>query len=311
MDDNHLRIGHLSTFYHTSFILEGTNWLDDSGLDVKWKLFASGPDIIRAFSNHEIDIGYIGLPPVMIGIGNGIPLKCIAGGHVEGTVMIAKPSHSALVRSGIAEEVLREFEGEIIGGPPKGSIHDVIVRDIITRAELNVEVRNYPWADFVVEALADSEIQAGVGTPAMAVSAGRQCGARIILPPSSLWPNNPSYGIAIGEEMSLRSKQLEMFLTYHEQASNFIRDHPSDAAKIVAELTGTVDQQFVEDTYAISPKYCSALSIEFIEATMRFGDVLRKLGYLKCSLSIDDVFDQSYIRKVHPERPHYERAYPN
>jgi NitT/TauT family transport system substrate-binding protein len=306
-----LRIGHLSTFYHTSFILEGTDWLEESGLDVKWSLFASGPDMIKAFSNNEIDLGYIGLPPVMIGIGKGTPLKCIAGGHVEGTVMIARPSDDVVIRSETTEKVMAQFEGGIIGAPPKGCIHDVIVRDMISKAGLNIEVRNYPWADFVVDALADSEIQAGVGTPAMAVSAGRQCGAIIVIPPSRLWPNNPSYGIVINEDMSKRPEPLEIFLVQHERASNFIRSHPSEAAKIVADLTGTVDPQFVEDTYAISPKYCSALSDKFIESTMRFGGVLQSLGYLNRSLSIDDVFDQRFIRKVHPDGPHYDRAYPN
>ena len=79
-----ITIGHLSTFYHTSFILEGTDWLQKAGLDVTWKLFASGPDMVRAFENKEIDLGYIGLPPAIIGIARGLPLKCIAGGHVEG-----------------------------------------------------------------------------------------------------------------------------------------------------------------------------------------------------------------------------------
>jgi NitT/TauT family transport system substrate-binding protein len=187
----------------------------------------------------------------------------------------------------------------------------VIVRDLISRAELDIEVRNYPWADFVVDALADREVQAAIGTPAMAVSAGRYYGAKVILPPSSLWPNNPSYGIVMREEMSERPELLETFLTQHERASNFIRSHPSDAAKIVADLTGTVDPRFVEETYAISPKYCSALSPEFIESTMRFGDVLQRLGYLKRSLSVEEVFDQRYIRKIHPDRPHYDDVYPN
>jgi NitT/TauT family transport system substrate-binding protein len=306
-----LRIGHLSTFYHTSFVLEGTDWLERSGLDVQWKLFASGPDIIRAFSLNEIDLGYIGLPPAMIGIGNGLPLKCIAGGHVEGTVLISIGPAAQTESSMSAEEVLHRFEGGVIGAPPMGSIHDVIVRDMISKAELNIEVRNYPWADFVVDALADQEVQAAVGTPAMAVSAGRLYGAKIVLPPSKLWPNNPSYGIVMRQEVSERPEPLETFLIQHERASNFIQNHPSDAAKIVSDLTGTVDPRFVEDIYAISPKYCSALSPEYIDATMRFGGVLQKLGYLKRSLSVDDVFDQSYIRKVHPDRAHYDMVYPN
>ena len=40
--------------------------------------------------NNELDIGYIGLPPAIIGIEQGVPIKCVAGGHVEGTILCAK-----------------------------------------------------------------------------------------------------------------------------------------------------------------------------------------------------------------------------
>ena len=56
--------------------------------DIKWSLFPTGPAMMKAFESKEIDLGYIGLPPVMIGISKGIKIKCVAGGHVEGTVMV-------------------------------------------------------------------------------------------------------------------------------------------------------------------------------------------------------------------------------
>jgi NitT/TauT family transport system substrate-binding protein len=48
-----LRIGHLSTFYHTAFLLMGTDWLAEAGIDARWKLFPSGPDIVKAMESGE------------------------------------------------------------------------------------------------------------------------------------------------------------------------------------------------------------------------------------------------------------------
>ena len=48
-----LTIGHLSTIYHTSFILMGTDWLDRAGIRAAWKLFASF-DHERSLSNLEV-----------------------------------------------------------------------------------------------------------------------------------------------------------------------------------------------------------------------------------------------------------------
>ncbi|MDL5502662.1 MAG: ABC transporter substrate-binding protein, partial [Candidatus Methanoperedens sp.] len=69
------------------------DWLEKSGIHATWKLFASGPDIVKAFENKEIDVGYIGLPPAIIGIDRGVPIVCVAGGHVEGTVLIARKNY--------------------------------------------------------------------------------------------------------------------------------------------------------------------------------------------------------------------------
>jgi NitT/TauT family transport system substrate-binding protein len=83
-----IRIGYLSTAYHTSFILIGTNWIKKKmKAKVDWRLFSTGPEMIKAFMKGELDVSYIGLPPAMIGIDKGLAIKCIAGGHMEGTVL--------------------------------------------------------------------------------------------------------------------------------------------------------------------------------------------------------------------------------
>jgi len=302
-----LNIGHLSTVYHTSFILEGTDWLKNAGIEANWKLFASGPDIVNAFETGAIDLGYIGLPPVIAGVARGIPFKCVAGGHVEGTVMLAQKEYCGVDELCDVAAVLSQFEGKIIGTPPKGSIHDVIARDTIGLLGLNIEVRNYPWADFVLDALVDGEIPAAAGTPPLAVAANRFCGAKIIIPPHRLWPNNPSYGIVVRNELMEDPDTIVHFLEMHEKASNFIRDRPREAAEIVAKLTQIVDPDFVLEAYRISPKYCSALSPEYVESTMGFVKVLKKLGYISRLVEKDEIFDLRFIEKVHPGPPHYDQ----
>ncbi len=301
-----LNIGHLSTVYHTSFILEGTDWLRKAGIEANWRLFASGPDIVKAFENREIDLGYIGLPPVIIGVARGIPFKCIAGGHVEGTVMLAQKQYKGLDELGDIGLVLKQFEGSIIGTPPKGSIHDVIARDLVERLGLNIEVKNYPWADFVLDALVDGEIPAAAGTPPLAVASRRFCGAHIVIPPDRLWPDNPSYGIVAREELFESPETIMRFLEMHERACNFIRERPKEAAQIVAKLTEIVDPEFVLEAYGISPKYCSALSTEYVASTMRFVDVLKRMGYISRAILEEEIFDFRFIRKAHPGPPHYD-----
>ncbi|MDD1774682.1 MAG: ABC transporter substrate-binding protein, partial [Methanobacterium sp.] len=289
---------------HTSFILKNkpSQHLRDYQLD--WKLYPTGPAMIQAFKNEEIDMGYIGLPPTMIGIDKGLEIKCVAGGHVEGTVMVAPPSYQTYDDLGSVKAVLKQFEGENIGTPSRGSIHDIIIRDIIQKFDIKVE--NYPWADFIPDAIKDGEIAAGVGTPSLATTAQEQLNTKIVVPPSRLWPYNPSYGIVVKEDLISESQEFILnFLKAHEEASKLIRNKGKVAAKIAQHEMDVVNYDFVLKTYKISPRYCASLPDPYINSTLKFIPTLQNLGYLKGRLKREDIFNTEFIKEVHPEKAHY------
>ncbi len=303
-----LRIGHLSTAYHTSLILMGTRRIEEKmGVEPAWKLFGGGPGVVEALSLGDVDMGYVGLPPAMMGIDAGAPIKCVAGGHVEGTVMIGGKDLKSLEESGDFGETLLQFEGKAIGVPPKGSIHDVIIRELLEKTGLRdeVEVKNFEWADFIPGAMERGELDAAIGTPSLAAMVLRSLEAKIVIPASMLWPNNPSYGIIVREELMEDRDMIEGFLKLHEEASSLMRMHPKKAAGIASRIMGWVDEDFVLQVYEISPKYCASLSDEFVASTLAFVPVLKKLGYISRALTEDDIFDSRFVEGVHPEAPHY------
>ncbi len=299
-----MKIGYLSTLYHTSFILKNGKFDFKKFDDVEWILFPTGPAMMKAFKSGTIDLGYIGLPPVMIGIEKGIKIKCIAGGHVEGTVMISDESYQSYDELGEVETVLKQFIGKNIGTPTRGSIHDVIIRSTID--DQNINIVNYPWADFIPDAIVDNEIDAGIGTPSLATASSMQFNSKIIIPPNKLWPYNPSYGIIAQEQLISDDPEfIYSFLKAHEDACNLIRKTPKIAADIVVKEMGVVDEDFVLKTYSISPRYCAKLSEEYIHSTMNFLPVLIKLGYMNRELNADEIFDTNFIEEVHRENAHY------
>jgi NitT/TauT family transport system substrate-binding protein len=185
----------------------------------------------------------------------------------------------------------------------------VILRWLILREGLEGEIiiRNYSWTDFVLEAMLDGEVDAAVGTPALAVASSQAIGARILIPPNKIWPNNPSYGIITSnKQIEENPKTLEGFLRLHEEASNLIRSDPKKAARIVSEAVKIVDEDFVLETYKISPKYCASLSKGFIKASLAFIPPLKKLKYISQTPKEEAIFDPRLIEKIHPEAPHYK-----
>lgn len=304
-----LRVGHLSTFYHTAILLMADAGTEERlGTRISWRLFGTGPDIVNAFGRGELDLAYIGLPPAIIGIDRGIRVKCVAGGHVEGTVIAGEGSLAVYPALEGLGEILGQLRGGTIGVPGRGSIHDVIITECLERLGLKgeVEIRNFPWSDLVTEAMARGEVIAVAGTPALAAAVERYAGGKILYPPSMLWPNNPSYGIVTSEEfLGWGQKQVEGFLALHEQTALYLRANPGEAAARISEYVKVADRDLVLRAIQISPRYCAQLSGEYVSSTMGLVRALGRLGYISRALSEEEIFEPSIIRKVHPRGSHY------
>jgi NitT/TauT family transport system substrate-binding protein len=278
--------------------------------EVYWRLFPAGPAIVDAFQRGEIDMAYIGLPPAIIGIERGIAMKCIAGGHVEGTVICGSGSK---IFKGFPEmhkldEILKQFSGYRIGVPGRGSIHDVILSECLEVFNLkdDIEVVNFAWADRIIGAMNSGYIAGAFGTPALAVAVQRYSDGKILYPPARLFPNNPSYGIVISKSFLHKEKEMvKRFLFLHENTNELLRNKPEEAAQIISDCVGIVDKKFVLNTLRISPKYCAMITDNYISSTMEFVRILRKLGYINRQISADEIFDTSLISEIHPEKDHY------
>ena len=160
----------------------------------------------------------------------------------------------------------------------------MIIRELTKN--LDIEIKNFAWADFIPDAIEEGEIAAGVGTPSLASVASRRFDSNIIIPPHKLWPYNPSYGIVVREELIDESPEfITDFLKAHEEACNLIRLHPEQAAEIALKEIKVVDEDFVLDTYKISPKYCASIPDDYIKSTLKFIPVLQRLGYMKEDLN--------------------------
>lgn len=308
--NNKLNIGHLSTAYHTNFILmEGDDLKNDLKIDINWILFGTGPAMIEAFKNKKLDIGYMGLPPAIIGIDKGVPIKCVAGGHVEGTIIIAKKEYKEMNQlDNNMAEVLSQFKGKLIGVTSKGSIHEVILSHFLKKYDLSndVDVKNYGQAEFIALNMKKGILDAGVGTPALAVFASTILDSHIIIEPKHLWANNPSYGIFLHENLIENYPDIIIeFLNHHKKASYLLRNSQSLAAEKISKTFEIINKNYAESVLKISPKYCISLSENYINATMEFVKTLKNLNYIKKELTQENIFDPTFIRKVHPEQDHY------
>ncbi|NVM28706.1 MAG: ABC transporter substrate-binding protein [Candidatus Helarchaeota archaeon] len=308
-----LRIGFLSTIYHTSFILMCNNWIEKKlGIEAEWELHGTGPSIIGNFLNKKLDIGYIGLPPTIIGIDKGATIKCVAGGHVEGTIMVAFDHFKAYheVNQNL-NELFHQFQNKVIAVPKKGSIHDVILRNLINQLGMEdaIQILNYDIADFILIDMLENQVDGAVGTPALAAFLAQHLNTKTIISTTNLWPYNPSYGIVCSDSLiNVHPEIVEAFIELHRDACKALRETPKRIAKLVEDEIELIKEDFILETFKISPKYCAALPPEYVNSTMKFVETLRELGYIEMNLGKAVIFDFTFIERVHPEKHHYEEG---
>jgi NitT/TauT family transport system substrate-binding protein len=277
--------------------------------EIRWKLFGTGPAMIEAFQNKKLDLGYMGLPPAIIGIDNGVPIKCVSGGHVEGTIMIANKNYKTVANlDSDISKVFSQFIGHTIGVPSKGSIHDVILNFYLQKYSLteDIEVKHYKQAEFIATDMKKGILEGGVGTPALAVFSSTIFDSHLIIPPECLWKDNPSYGIFFHEDIIENEPEIVLkFLSHNKRASLMLRESPSKAANIISNTFEILTEKYVSDVLKISPKYCIALSEGYIKSTMKFVSTLKELGYIEKHLKTNDIFNLVFVKEVHPEPDHY------
>jgi len=305
-----LNIGFLSTAYHSSFILMENKDLDkDFKKHINWILFGTGPAIIEAFNRNELDIGYIGITPAIVGIDQGVRVKCVAGGHIEGTLMIANEHYKSFSEEkGSLFNIFNQFAGKKVGVPSLGSIHEVILNYYLKKFKLNkkIDIKYYSHAEFIALDLKRGLLDGGVGTPALAAFASTMLNSKIIIPPDKLYENNPSYGIFCQEKLIENDPEtIFKFLQHHKVATTLIREAPLEAAEKIARVIKIIDFNYVKSILEISPKYCIALSDKYITASMNLVKIIHELGYIKTNLEIKDIFNFEFIKKIHPEKEHY------
>jgi NitT/TauT family transport system substrate-binding protein len=307
-----LNIGHLSTAYHTNWLLIGNKDLEkDLNLKVNWSLFGTGPLMVEAFKKGQLDIGYMGLPPAIIGIDNNVPIKCVAGGHVEGTVMVGKKNHKTISElNDDIYETLKQFKGYTIGTPSVGSIHDAILNFYLEQHDLkdDIKVKNYKQAEFIAIDMEKGLVEGGVGTPALVVFAKTILDSHLIIPANYLIANNPSYGIFFHENLIENNPDIVLtFLHHHKKASYLLRESQDKAAEIISRTFAILNnnKKYTKAVLEISPKYCIALSEGYQKSTEGFVNTMFNLGYIKEKLPFDRIFNFKFVKEVHPEAHHY------
>lgn len=276
------------------------------GLDVEILQFKSGPLVHQALSAGELDMAYIGSPPVYHWFSRGLKSRIIAKVNYGQAAVISRKD------SGINK--ITDLRGKRLAGVRKGSGMDVLLRGYVLgvaaklRPDKDVEIKSMPPANMgssVENKVVDA---AFVWEPFTSKSLIRG-NTQVIFDMNKAVPKYPWYIImAMPNTLKKKRGAVIKVLKAHKQAVDYLNSKPTAGNGIIAKafkLGNTKDirgkmhkateviamaRQRLGWEYELTSK-----DVKFIQRLMNYS---YRLGYIKKRLKASDVIDRSLMAEA-------------
>lgn len=302
-----LRIGWVYAMANAPVVVaESKGFFKQEGLDVKVIQFTSGPVLNQALAAGELDMAYVGTPPVYHWFSRGLESRILAKVNYGQAAVVTRKD------SGI--NTVADLKGKKLAGVKKGSGMDVLLRGYVLGekgklvGDKDVQIIAMPSGNMppsVEEKVVDA---AFMWEPFTSLSLARG-NTKIVLDMNQAEPGHPWYVVmALPGTLKDRKPELLKALRAHKKAVDFLNSSPTAGNDIIAatfKLEAVKDAQGKVHTPAmivadarkrLGWQYeLTAKDLAFIQRLM---DYSLNLGFLKKPMKATDVADLSYMKEA-------------
>ena len=278
-------IGYLPSDHDAAlFVADAQGKFQENGINTKLVQFNNGGDLMTAMASGEVDVGYVGITPVLSSIANGVPVKVISAAQTEGSgIVVAK-------NSGIDD--VTDLTGKKIATPGEASIQHMLLTYYLKEngmdiSDLKVSAMKVPSMN---DALKTNKID-GMITFEPYVSIAEKNGAKVLAGSQDILPDHPCCVVVASDKyIENHPNETKKILEIHENATEFINKNTDEAAGMLPnDIVSDVE---VEKMSMSSFPFISGLNESYRQDVMDFMDLEVDLGVLKEPLSQDKIFWQ-------------------
>jgi NitT/TauT family transport system substrate-binding protein len=278
-------IGYLPSDHDAAlFVADAQGKYAENGINTKLVQFNNGGDLMTAMASGDVDVGYVGITPVLSSIAKGVPVKVISAAQIEGSgIVVAKDS-------GI--DSVSDLAGKKIATPGEASIQHMLLTYYLNEngmdiKDLKVSAMKVPSMN---DALKTGKID-GMITFEPYVSIAEKNGAKVLAGSQDILPEHPCCVVVASDKfLESHPNETAKILEIHENATDFINNNTDEAAGLLPK--DIVSDVEVEKISMSSFPFISGLDDEYKQSVMDFMDLEVDLGILKKPLSEDQIFWQ-------------------
>lgn len=295
-----LRIGWVGAMANApALIADQKGFFAQEGLKVELKPFGDGPVIQQAMAGGELDVGYIGAPPVYQWFSRGLDSRILAKVNYGQAAIVAKASGP------IAG--LSDLRGRRLAGVARGSGMDVLLRGYVLKdaaaldPETDLSLSQLPVGNMNA-ALDTGTVDAVFSWEPFVSQALLRGSSRLVFDVNAAIPGYPWYVVmAPIKTVKERPDDLVRLLRAHRRAIAFLRDHPAEADQIIArefklEAVTTQDGKTIPPEAVVAEArkrlgWSDELTASDRAFIQRLMDYSRDLGLLTRPLKVEQIVD--------------------
>lgn len=306
-EEKPLRVGYVFAMANApALIADKQGYYREEGLNVDLKSLGDGPVIQQALAAGELDVAYVGTPPVYQWFSRGLQSRILAKVNYGQAAVIVD------AKSPITS--LDALKGKKLAGVKKGSGMDVLLRGYVLKEKAgldpdkDLDIIDMPPGNMNA-ALERGVVDAAFSWEPFVSQSVLRGSSRILLDVNQALPQYPWYVvIALPKTLQERPDDVVKLLRAHRKAIAFLNEHPSESNRLIAEafkleaVQGTDGKTIAPDAIVAQARtrlgWSADLQASDIQFIQRLMDYSHDLGFIETTLKTDQIVDTSYLEKT-------------
>jgi NitT/TauT family transport system substrate-binding protein len=285
--DNKVTIGYLPSDHDAAlFVADQQGLFKAKGIETELVQFNNGGDLMTAMASGKVDVGYVGISPVLSSVEKGVPVKIISAAQTEGSGIIV--SNNSGISSGA------DLSGKNVATPGEASIQYVLLNLYLKENGLSMDKVNASAmkTPSINDAINTNTIDAGV-TFQPFVSNSEASGNKVLVNSSGISPGHPCCVVVASQDIiDKKPDTVKDIVAIHENATKFINDNVNNNTGAVVDLLpkDIVSNKTVEESSLKSFPFISGLDDTYKANVDAFMQVEVGLGILNNTIPHDKLY---------------------
>ncbi|MBQ6218536.1 MAG: ABC transporter substrate-binding protein [Methanosphaera sp.] len=282
-NDDTIKIGYLPSDHDAAlFVANATGMYKDAGLDVELYEYNNGGDLMSAMASGDLDVGYVGITPVMFSMSKGVPVRIVVGAQNEGSGLL---SHSSSIKS------ISDLKGKVVATPGESSIQNVLLKYDLKKNGLSTTDIQSPSmkVSSMNDALKTGSIDAMLTYEPYVTISKEINNQNLVENSSEILSDHPCCVVVMSEKfLSGNLNKAKKFIEIHNNATEKIKENPEGAVQYLP--SHIVPNPEVEKDSLTHIKWVSNLTDDYKENVDNFLNIEKDLGIINETLPQDKLY---------------------